>query len=141
MNLATYFLPDVLTEEETGILIREAHQIFDSTRSEVVREKDEKTARTAFAAHQYNEAYRRLGRHPRLIEPVMQLLGGAVYMHPHKINAKAAFNGDVWQWHQDYGTWARDNLMPEPRWIAHRDFAPMVPLPDNCLREWAQVAA
>ena len=141
MNLATYFLPDVLTEEETGILIREAHQIFDSTRSEVVREKDAKTARTAFAAHQYNEAYRRLGRHPRLIEPVMQLLGGAVYMHQYKINAKAAFNGNVWQWPQDYGTWARDNLMPEPRWIAHRDFAPMMPLPDNCLREWAQVAA
>ena len=44
-----------------------------------------------------------------------QLLGGDVYMHQFKINAKAAFNGDVWQWHQDYGTWARDDLMPEPR--------------------------
>jgi hypothetical protein len=32
-----------------------------------------------------------------------------------KINAKAAFEGDVWQWHQDYGTWARDDGMPEPR--------------------------
>jgi ectoine hydroxylase len=36
-------------------------------------------------------------------------------MHQFKINAKAAFNGDVWQWHQDYGTWSRDDLMPEPR--------------------------
>ncbi len=36
-------------------------------------------------------------------------------MHQYKINAKAAFDGDVWQWHQDYGTWARDDLMPEPR--------------------------
>jgi ectoine hydroxylase len=35
-------------------------------------------------------------------------------MHQFKINAKAAFDGDVWQWHQDYGTWARDDLMPEP---------------------------
>src|SRR6266705_1281279 len=32
-----------------------------------------------------------------------------------KLNAKAAFEGDVWQWHQDYGTWARDDGMPEPR--------------------------
>ena len=32
-----------------------------------------------------------------------------------KINAKAAFTGDVWQWHQDYGTWKRDDGMPEPR--------------------------
>ena len=36
-------------------------------------------------------------------------------MHQFKINAKAAFEGDVWQWHQDYGTWARDDGMPEPR--------------------------
>src|SRR5689334_20081144 len=28
---------------------------------------------------------------------------------------QAAFEGDVWQWHQDYGTWARDDGMPEPR--------------------------
>ena len=36
-------------------------------------------------------------------------------MHQFKVNAKAAFNGDVWQWHQDYGVWSRDDLMPEPR--------------------------
>jgi ectoine hydroxylase len=36
-------------------------------------------------------------------------------MHQFKINAKAKFSGDVWQWHQDYGTWARDDGMPEPR--------------------------
>src|SRR5204863_430010 len=26
-----------------------------------------------------------------------------------------AFDGDVWQWHQDYGTWKNDDLMPEAR--------------------------
>ena len=36
-------------------------------------------------------------------------------MHQFKINAKAAFTGDVWQWHQDYGTWKRDDGMPLPR--------------------------
>src|SRR5258706_190552 len=25
------------------------------------------------------------------------------------------FDRDVWQWHQDYGTWMNDDLMPEPR--------------------------
>src|ERR1700692_586178 len=34
---------------------------------------------------------------------------------PVQINAKSAFTGDVWQWHQDYGTWNRDDGMPEPR--------------------------
>ncbi len=36
-------------------------------------------------------------------------------MHQYKINAKSAFTGDVWQWHQDYGTWKRDDGMPQPR--------------------------
>ena len=38
-----------------------------------------------------------------------------VYMHQFKINGKMAFDGDVWQWHQDYGTWKNDDQMPEPR--------------------------
>ena len=40
-----------------------------------------------------------------MIRPVEQVFGEQVYMHQYKINAKAAFTGDVWQWHQDYGTW------------------------------------
>jgi ectoine hydroxylase len=71
--------------------------------------------RTAFAAHTYNEAFGILGRHPRLIEPLEQFFGEPVYMHQFKINAKAPFDGEVWQWHQDYGTWKRDDGMPEAR--------------------------
>ena len=56
-----------------------------------------------------------LGAHPRMIEPIEQIFGEKLYMHQFKINAKAAFTGDVWQWHQDYGTWKRDDGMPEPR--------------------------
>ena len=36
-------------------------------------------------------------------------------MHQFKINGKMAFEGDVWQWHQDYGTWVNDDLMPTAR--------------------------
>jgi len=109
------FLPEVFAPEEIGVLTTEVKKIFAMHRPEVWREKDGEAVRTAFAAHTYNEAFRRLGAHPRLLEPVMQLLGGPVYMHQFKINGKAAFDGDVWQWHQDYGTWARDDEMPEPR--------------------------
>jgi len=109
------FLPELFDPAEIALLNREAHRIFAMDREEVFREKDGTTARTAFAAQNYNEAFRRLGRHPRLLDPVTQLLDGSVYMHQFKINAKAAFNGDVWQWHQDYGTWSRDDMMPEPR--------------------------
>jgi ectoine hydroxylase len=108
------FLPGVFSAEEVKVLLDEVPGIFDDPREEVWRESSG-VARTAFAAQTYNEAFRRLGRHPRLLEPVMQILDGPVYMHQFKINAKAAFEGEVWQWHQDYGTWARDDLMPEPR--------------------------
>jgi ectoine hydroxylase len=109
------FLPDLFAPDEVAVLQREVPAILAQERPEVVREKDGRTARTAFAAQQYSAPFGRLARHPRLVEPAVQLLGGPVYIHQFKINAKAAFDGDVWQWHQDYGTWARDDLMPEPR--------------------------
>jgi len=109
------FLPEVFSQDEIDVLTGEVPKIFAMQRDEVWRESGSEAVRTAFAAHTYNEAFRRLGAHPRLIEPVMQLVDGPVYMHQFKINGKAAFDGDVWQWHQDYGTWARDDLMPEPR--------------------------
>jgi ectoine hydroxylase len=109
------FLPDLFSPLEVATLKREVPLILGQDRPEIVREKDGTTPRTAFAVHTYNDAFGRLARHPRLIEPSMQLLGGPVYIHQFKVNAKAAFDGDVWQWHQDYGTWARDDLMPEPR--------------------------
>lgn len=108
------FLPNLFSADEVAVLRREADAIYATDRKEVWRESTG-APRTAFAAHTYNEAYRRLGRHPRLVEPVRQLLRGDVYMHQFKVNAKAAFDGDVWQWHQDYGTWQRDDGMPEPR--------------------------
>ena len=109
------FLPRLFSPSEIAVLNAEIPDIFAQEREEVWREKDGKAVRTAFAAQTYNEAFGRLGRHPRMIEPVMQILGGGVYMHQFKINGKEAFDGDVWQWHQDYGTWARDDLMPEAR--------------------------
>ncbi|MDA8052432.1 MAG: phytanoyl-CoA dioxygenase family protein [Rhodospirillales bacterium] len=108
------FFPDVFTAAEVALLAEEAGRIFERDRKEIWREKSG-APRTAFAAHTYNEGFRRLGAHPRLIRPVEQVFGEKLYMHQFKINAKAAFDGDVWQWHQDYGTWLRDDGMPEPR--------------------------
>ena len=108
------FLPDCFSPEEVAVLREEGEKIYATDREEVWRESSG-APRTAFAAHVYNEAFGILGRHPRLIEPLEQVFGEQVYMHQFKVNAKAKFTGDVWQWHQDYGTWARDDGMPEPR--------------------------
>jgi len=55
---------------EAGTLKAAADEVYALQREEVWRETNG-VARTAFAAHTYNEAFRRLGRHPRLAEPVM----------------------------------------------------------------------
>jgi ectoine hydroxylase len=109
------FFPSLFSAAEIKALTDEVPALFAQRRPENVREKDRDAVRTNFAAHMYNPLYARLGRHPRMIEPVRQLFGEDVYMHQFKINGKVAFDGDLWQWHQDYGTWQADDLMPEAR--------------------------
>jgi ectoine hydroxylase len=107
-------LADCFSDEEMACLRAEAEAIYATDREQVWREKSG-APRTAFAAHTYSEAFGILGRHPRLVAPLEQLFGEKLYMHQFKINAKAPFDGEVWQWHQDYGTWQRDDGMPEAR--------------------------
>jgi ectoine hydroxylase len=109
------FFPGLFAAQEMQTLVDQVPNIYAERRPENVREKNSTAVRTNFAAHMYNYAFAKLARHPRMIEPVKQLLDEDVYMHQFKINGKAAFDGDVWQWHQDYGTWKNDDLMPEPR--------------------------
>jgi len=109
------FFLSLFTPDEIARLVAEVPAIFDEHRPENVREKGSNAVRTSFAAHMYSEPFARLARHPRMIEPVKQLYGEDVYMHQFKINGKMAFDGDVWQWHQDYGTWTNDDQMPEAR--------------------------
>ena len=109
------FFPALFKPEEIKTLLDEVPALYAQQRPENVCEKGSDVVRTNFAAHMYNAPFARLGRHPRMIDPVMQILGEALYMHQFKINGKMAFDGDVWQWHQDYGTWKNDDQMPEAR--------------------------
>ena len=108
-------IPELFSAKEIEVLKGEISGIFSQQREENVRENDGDTVRTAFATHTYNDVYSRFVRHPRILEPAEQLLDGQVYVHQFKLNAKAAFNGDVWQWHQDFGIWHRDDEMPIPQ--------------------------
>src|SRR5438477_9414938 len=108
------FFPNLFSREEIKGLLDEVPRLYAQRRPENVREKGSDAVRTNFAAHLYSEPFARLARHPRMVEPVMDLFGEGVYMHQFKINGKMAFDGDVWQWHQDFGTWKNDDDMPEP---------------------------
>jgi ectoine hydroxylase len=109
------FFPGLFSSEETATLTAAVPELYSRRAAYNVREKGSDAVRTNFAAHLVSAPFARLGRHPRMVLPVQQLLGEKLYMHQFKINGKMAFEGDVWQWHQDYGTWKNDDLMPTER--------------------------
>jgi len=109
------FFPSLFTPAEIKTLTDEVPNLYAQRRPENVREKTGDVVRTNFAAHMYSYPFAKLARHPRMVEPIKQIYGEDVYMHQFKINGKQAFDGDVWQWHQDYGTWANDDQMPAAR--------------------------
>ncbi len=109
------FFPGLFSQAEIDPLLAAVPELYARQEAYNVREKGSQAVRTNFAAHLYSEPFARLARHPRMIEPVQQLFDEQLYMHQFKINGKMAFEGDVWQWHQDYGTWKNDDLMPTER--------------------------
>jgi ectoine hydroxylase len=109
------FFPGLFSPQETRTLNEAVPALYARREAFNVREKNSDAVRTNFAAHLYSEPFARLARHPRMVEPVMELFQEQVYMHQFKINGKMAFEGDVWQWHQDYGTWLNDDMMPTER--------------------------
>ena len=109
------FFPGHFTREETKKLNDAVPELYNRREAYNVREKGSDAVRTNFAAHMYSKPFATLARHPRMIEPVEAVFGEKLYMHQFKINGKMAFEGDVWQWHQDYGTWLNDDMMPTER--------------------------
>ena len=108
------FIESLFSPEEVGVLNAELPGILARRGPENLREQKSDAVRSAIAPHLYNEPFRQLSRHPRLIEPARQVLGGPVYLHQFKINAKRAHDGEIWHWHQDYRTWYEDDGMPRP---------------------------
>ena len=109
------FFPSHFTPEEIKTLTDAVPELYSRQEAYNIRERGSQAVRTNFAAHLYSEPFARLARHPRMVQPIEDLFDEKLYMHQFKINGKMAFEGDVWQCHQDYGTWLNDDLMPSPR--------------------------
>ncbi|MFC4349993.1 phytanoyl-CoA dioxygenase family protein [Fodinicurvata halophila] len=108
-------LPNLFSKPEIDILRAHQEALFKEERPENIREKQSGETRTAFALHRRNTAFSDLSRHPRLIEPARQILqDDDLYIQQLKVNVKAAFVGEVWQWHYDFATHHEDDGVPEP---------------------------
>jgi ectoine hydroxylase len=65
--------------------------------------------------HLRDPIYARLVRHPRLVEPAIQILeDDRLYVQQVKVNVKAAFEGEAWQWHYDFATHHHEDGVAEP---------------------------
>src|SRR3989442_7724656 len=91
------FFPSLFKPEEIAVLLDEVPRLYAQRRPENVREKGSDAVRTNFAAHMYSYPFAKLARHPRMVEPIMQLPGEALYMHQFQINGQMAFDCHVWQ--------------------------------------------
>jgi ectoine hydroxylase len=108
------FLTDHFSPSDMELVRAELPAIFASdTPMRVVEESG--VVRSVYGSHTTNELLGRLSRHPKIVGPAEQIVGDAVYIYQFKINAKVAFSGDVWEWHQDYVFWLKEDGMPAPR--------------------------
>jgi ectoine hydroxylase len=107
-------LPNLFSPREVDVMKAELPALYAEESEGRVLEKDGRTVRSLHGTHSTNEVFRRLAQHPRLVGPAEQVLGTRVYVHQFKINAKMALAGDVWQWHQDFIFWLKQDGMREP---------------------------
>ena len=107
-------LPQLFSAREVEVLRAALAAVFAETSPANVREKLSGEVRTAMGLHLRSPAYAALVRHPRLLEPAFQLLGEALYAQQVKVNVKAAFEGEAWQWHYDFATHHREDGVPQP---------------------------
>ena len=108
-------LPDLFLPEEIEVLRAPLPALFSDGAPENFVEKSSGIVRTAMGLHLRDETYAKLVRHPRLVAPAQQLLGtDALYVQQVKVNAKIAFEGEIWQWHYDFATHHGEDGVPEP---------------------------
>lgn len=107
-------IPDLFSPEEVAEIRTAMDRVFDAEDPANIREKKSGVVRTAMGLHLRDELFARLVRHPRLVEPAQQIAGDDLYVQQVKINVKAAFDGELWQWHQDFSTHHADDGNPEP---------------------------
>ena len=112
--LGFFELPAFLGPSEIDVLRREIGVLASQDAPGRVLERDGTLVRALHGCHLTSRICRRLTELPRMVDVAESVLGGRVYVHQFKINFKAAFGGDVWQWHQDYIFWRKEDGMRAP---------------------------
>lgn len=103
-------LPNLFSAAEVRRLQADADLLATDRRGHPDANVYEKNGRirAAWAMEIDSDAFAAALHDRRVLDPVMQLLGQDVYLFQSRLNFKVAFEGDVFQWHQDYASWYQD---------------------------------
>ena len=115
-DLGYLFSPGLLSSDEVDALDNDIPLLLngDDEIDGLHRERERSGAvRQVFLAHRRIESFKNIIRHPKILRPVQQILKGDCFIWHSKLNAKDAFEGTVWLWHQDYGYWMWDGVKPD----------------------------
>jgi ectoine hydroxylase len=107
-------LPELFSSTEIARVRERLPSLLAESHPANIIEKASGEVRTAMGLHLRDELFANLVRHPRLVEPARQIRPGPLYVQQVKVNVKAAFSGDVWQWHYDFATHHKDDGVPLP---------------------------
>lgn len=108
-------LPDVFRPEEIDLMKSEITRLAQVSQ-DVVKEKSTTALRMFYRIHDERSAtpsplFQQMARTPRLLASAHELLRDEqLYMFHSKCNVKEAIDGEIWQWHQDFGVWKYDGM-------------------------------
>ncbi|MCB1512606.1 MAG: phytanoyl-CoA dioxygenase family protein [Hyphomicrobiaceae bacterium] len=108
--------PGLFSADEAALLKREADRVAQIQSECIFREGETGQAKSMFRLHEADgatasPAYRAAAYSPRILGVAQQCMGDdELYIHHCKVNMKAAVEGSVWPWHQDFGSWHLDGI-------------------------------
>ena len=115
-NRDGYVLMDgVLSPDEIRMLRMGVKYETKNAGDRVVFEKNSNVVRSIYGVHSSGCLFDEAARLDRIVDPVQKILKNDVYVYQSKVNLKGAFDGDVWDWHQDYIYWHKEDGMPAPK--------------------------
>ena len=107
-------LPGLFSSAEVGGLCERLPALFADGHEGNIIERDSGKVRTSMGLHLRDDRFDALVRHPRLVGPALQVRAEPLYIQQVKVNVKAAFSGEVWQWHYDFATHHEEDGVARP---------------------------
>tara|TARA_B100000029_G_C17412609_1_gene901335 strand:+ start:226 stop:1005 length:780 start_codon:yes stop_codon:yes gene_type:complete len=107
-------LPERFSLEEVQTIKSRLPSLFAEKHPGNIKEKESQCVRTSMGLHKRDNVFERLVSHPKLVAPAKQIYSEPLYIQQVKVNVKAAFSGEVWQWHYDFATHREEDGVEKP---------------------------